>query len=318
MKVLQKLWSWSFGAAGRERTPKPRRGVVLGVEQLDERLVPSGLPDEVTAPVVFMVRDDGTWAHNLINHTWRQITPLKASVMDEGAGNTFFGAFGSGTYKYNYDTEQWTMLSSHQALKLDAAVDNTLVATFEDLGGTWEWDGNWDMICETKASDIAVVGNNHAYLEFRWDTWNNNSGIWEWHNGNWLQRSTHQAYVMDAAPDGTLFFSINGEGTYLKWAGGGTLKLTDWTANAIAADSSTHAAFSLVDSGTWDWNANRAGRWVQYTTTTTTQLHYESQLTLGESGAFVGVFNTGTFLCHIENDGDVDLDKLSNTRANLL
>jgi len=289
-----------FGSRSGSRTA-PRR-VKLAVEQLDERVVPSGV-QESDPIIVFSVHDTGTWAQDLDTGTTRKISDYQATAMDEGTDGHFFGVYADGTWMYSWYSDSWTKLTAAKASVLDAANDDTLVASF--ASGTWEWDGTWGKITPVIATDIAVVSNNHSYLEF-------DSGLWEWHNYDWLLRSSSQVVCMDAAEDGYLYASF-AAGTYrIADDGGAWHWLTSETAIAIAARSGQSAALSF-DFGTYAWH--HVHGWELYTTTPTTQLHYEMHW------GVVGAFNTGTYWIHDAAElgtGDFYLIKLTSSKASLL
>lgn len=281
-----------------------RRAASLSVEGLDEKVLASGNPVEVQAPIVFGVYSDGTYAHNLANDVWLKITSAKPTAMDEGANGTMFASYSDGLYKYVWGSG-WTKMNTPTATVLDAGNDNTLVAVFQGQG-TWEYDGSWDQIYTAHATDVAVVSNNHCYLEF-------GDGLWEWHNNNWLQRSTGQVAVMDAAADGTLFASLTAGVTYRFADGGGATWLANTIASSIAAVNFSNAYISYY-TGTFSWNNVQGFDLI--TTTSTTQLHYEAGYgNVGGVGGLVGVYNTGTFIYAPSSD---DLYKLTNAKASLL
>src|SRR5262249_28506999 len=121
-----------FGSLSSSRTP--RRSVKLAVEQLDERVVPSGV-QESDPIIVFSVHDTGTWAQDLGTGTARKITDYKATAMDEGSDGHFFGVYADGTWMYSWYTNSWTKLTAAKASVLDVGNDDTLVASYAD--GTW-------------------------------------------------------------------------------------------------------------------------------------------------------------------------------------
>jgi hypothetical protein len=289
---------FGFRAAAK---PKPRN-VKLILERLDERLVPSGV-QEADPIIVFSVHDTGTWAQDLDSGTLRKISNFKATAMDEGMDGHLFGVYADGTWMYSWYSNSWTQLTTAKASVLDAAEDDTLVASYTD--GTWEWDGTWGKITSLIATDIAAVSNNHTYLEL-------DSGLWEWHNYDWRQRSSSQVVCMDAAADGYLYASFD-VGTYrIADDGGAWHWLTNETAIAIAARSGQSAALSF-DVGTFAWH--HVHGWELYSATPTTQLHYEMHW------GVIGVFNTGTYFIHDGAElgsGDVTFIKLTSSKAILV
>jgi hypothetical protein len=206
MWPLTQMMKTRTRTGGRETSRRARRPQL---ESLENRTVLS---------ITFAAfNGDGTYAYHSAygpSSGWSEITSWIPSIMAEGADGTLFATFpyGGGTWRYDYGSNQWTELTNQTAVALSAATDNTFFGSF--TSGTYEYNGSWYRLTTDIASQLAAVSNHNVYLSL-------GSGTWQADHGSWTQLTSAIPIAMAASPDGTLFASYDGYGTFEWTADGG-------------------------------------------------------------------------------------------------
>src|SRR5262249_49092387 len=149
-------------AAGRGRSTG-RSSIVSKTTKKAMHMRPTleALEDRSLPAVLFYTAADGTWAYNSGTGNYRQIETNKALEITEGADGILYGTWTTGgswnvgTWRYNYWTRGWSKLTDAVATDLDAANDSTLFASFSS--GIWRYNGGWQLLNGTPASELAAV-----------------------------------------------------------------------------------------------------------------------------------------------------------------
>jgi hypothetical protein len=284
---MNRLMNWLRKPSSRRPSPAPRpRKVRLGVEQLDDRVVPT---------VIYGVFDNGTFVRNTSLSTgWQQITPYKPSVMTEGSYSEMYGTYGDGTWRYDYNSSSWTKLTPELATNLSATYDNALFGSFTYNGsntGTWEYSpkGVWTQITSRNALQLAGVRDGWVYGTYGQGA----DGTWQYKDGGWTEISTNVASVLSAAADasGTLYasFSTGTWGYNTSGHPGSWTRYTTAVATALAGVDSL-SFFGSYSSGTWEYKgAGSQIGWQQIYTQAATALSASENYDLYAS------FSTGTY-----------------------
>lgn len=260
--------------------------VRLGVEQLEDRLVPA---------ITFATYDHGTFAYDTNINSWRKISGERALAMSEGRDGTLFATFNNGVQRYNYSNNTWRSLTTAKSYVLSAASDNTLFAVFNN--GTFEYTGpGWVQMATLRPSKLAAIKNHQCYAAYSFGTFlvSNVSpggniypaGYQPGYYG--YQLTTSVAVAMDSTSKGTLFCSFttgDRAGTY-KYQANQWTRLTSAVAKEIAAvdyeglyTADYTQFFAIYDTGTWSYN----GQWTRIATVAATQI-------AADGDSFVGTF----------------------------
>src|SRR5438105_3510506 len=83
-----------------------QRRVTLGVNQLDDRIMPTS-----ATTINYFAFTNGVYTYNHLNGQVRQIAPYQATAL-AGAGGSLYAGFSFGTYSYDYTANHWTPVLS--------------------------------------------------------------------------------------------------------------------------------------------------------------------------------------------------------------
>jgi hypothetical protein len=178
----------------------------------------------------------GTYRYNYGSNSWTRLTTDTTSILSAATDNTFFASYSNGTWEYNGSWYQlttapayslaavsnhdvyasyangtwqanhgvWTHITPAIPYAMSASPGGALFGSYRD--GIWEYNGSWQQLGTSAATQIAAVSNSEFYATYT------HYGTYEFDAGAFTQLTP--VFASQLGTEGSTMIGSYESGTY--------------------------------------------------------------------------------------------------------